>query len=429
MRVRVLVESPLARAGAELLRRAGIPEQLAVGGGRTVGVLDDEELAAGLEPRLDPVVRVRDDRRARHRELERASGRRRPHGRVRAARHVERDARRRDRAVERVERDHAERARAADVALEVLAAEREVHVRQAARRLADELAHPLAPELVAVAVEEDVVRLLDRQRLEELRVGRPEERLGAARAELAQAVEPALRVRDDEVVLARVGAVVVVEAGVHAAELGQAHRNVAVVEDDGHAEALAKRRRYAAQVRHRHREDEHRVDVALALEDPLDVPLPARRDPAPHHFPDQPVGVARVGLLTPEVPIALQARPRVARAREALALEVGGVRRGAPPRRLDRAAAVRRHDQVDADLVEAFPELPPRRRAAVPEVEIDRRGDREDLRGLHRARFCPSQRLCPVKTLVTYGNSNVPGGASARTRSSSSARSSSGSPR
>ena len=50
---------------------------------------------------------------------------------------------------------------AADVAAEVAAAEREVELRQPPARLADELAHPLAPELVAVAVEEDVVLLVD----------------------------------------------------------------------------------------------------------------------------------------------------------------------------------------------------------------------------------------------------------------------------
>ena len=136
--------------------------------------------------------------------------------------------------------------------------------RAPAARLADHRLHPLAPELVAVAVEEDVGLLLDRQRREELRVGAPEDRLRAARAELEQARQPALGVRDDEVVLGRIGAVVVVEARVHAAELGQAHRHVAVVEDDRDAEALAQRRRDAAEVRHRHGEDDDRVASARA---------------------------------------------------------------------------------------------------------------------------------------------------------------------
>ena len=133
-------------------------------------------------------------------------------------------------------------------------------------RLADHRRHPVAAELVPVAVEEDVVELLDRLRREELGVGAPEDRLRAPRAELEQARQPALGVRDDEVVLGRVGAVVVVEAGVHAAELGQAHRHVAVVEDHRHAEALAQVGRDAAEVRHRDGEDDDRVDVLLALE-------------------------------------------------------------------------------------------------------------------------------------------------------------------
>src|SRR5947207_16023304 len=118
-----------------------------------------------------------------------------------------------------------------DVAAEILPAEREVDLSVRAARLADQGLHPLATELVAVAVEEDVVLLLDRRRLEELRVGCPEDRLRAARTELAQALEAAFGVRDDDAVLGGMGPVVVVEARVHAAELRQAHRHVAVVED------------------------------------------------------------------------------------------------------------------------------------------------------------------------------------------------------
>src|SRR5205085_1831941 len=76
------------------------------------------------------------------------------------------------------------------------------------------------------------------------------------------------------------GSVVVVEAGVHAAELRQTHRHVAVVEDDRDGVALADRRRDAAEMRHRHREHDYGVDVALALEQPLQMPLPAWRHPA-----------------------------------------------------------------------------------------------------------------------------------------------------
>ena len=64
---------------------------------------------------------------------------------------------------------------------------------------------------------------------------------------------PPSEFENDEVVLGRIGAVVVVEARVHAAELRQAHRHVSVVEDDRHAEPLAQRGRDAAQVAHRER--------------------------------------------------------------------------------------------------------------------------------------------------------------------------------
>src|SRR2546423_156132 len=131
------------------------------------------------------------------------------------------------------------------------------------RAEAEQLEHPLGPPLVGVLVEDALARpppqllglgrvgeqlaiggdglvrlLLDRERSEERGVGAPEDRLDAAGTELEQTLRAALRVRDEEVVLARIGAVVVVEARVHAAELRQAHRDVAVVEDDRHAETL-----------------------------------------------------------------------------------------------------------------------------------------------------------------------------------------------
>src|SRR5438105_4934124 len=81
----VLVEHALARAPSQLLRLRGIGEQLAVGRDRLVGVVDDDQLGPGLEPALEPVVRVRDDRGARRGELERTARRRRVDGRVRAA--------------------------------------------------------------------------------------------------------------------------------------------------------------------------------------------------------------------------------------------------------------------------------------------------------------------------------------------------------
>ena len=116
MRIGVLVENALARATAHLLGLARDPRR-ARGTRRPPPRRDSTTTSsrARLEPALDPLVRVRDDRRAGRRELERPRGRRAGNGRVRAARHVEVDARRRDRAREDVERDVAEQPRAAPV--------------------------------------------------------------------------------------------------------------------------------------------------------------------------------------------------------------------------------------------------------------------------------------------------------------------------
>src|SRR5258707_15491640 len=110
---------------------------------------------------------------------------------MRAARHVQVDACGRDRARKNVERHVADRPGGADVAAKVASAEREVDVPQLPARLADELAHPLAAELVAVAVEEDVVLLLARLRPEQPRVGGPVKRLRPARTALEQGRNPA----------------------------------------------------------------------------------------------------------------------------------------------------------------------------------------------------------------------------------------------
>src|SRR5581483_6119834 len=92
----------------------------------------------------------------------------------------------------------------------------------------------------------------------------------------------ALRVPDDEVVLAWVGADVIVEAArVGAAVFRQAHRQVAVVVDDRTVEALADRRGDPAEVRHRHGEDDDRVDPALTLDRALEMALPPRGDVTP----------------------------------------------------------------------------------------------------------------------------------------------------
>jgi hypothetical protein len=180
--------------------------------------------------------------------------------------------------------------------------------------------------------------------------------------------------------------VVVVEARVHAAELRQAHRHVAVVEDDGHAEALAQRGRDAAEVRHRDREEDDGIDIPLALEQRLEMPAPAWCDVAPDDLPHRPVDARVVGALlgAAKVLVALEPRDGVACAGERLGLLVERVRRGSPPRRLDRLAAVGRDDQVDADVVQALPQLPPRRCAAVAEVEVCRRRDSDDFRCFSR---------------------------------------------
>src|SRR5215218_1498422 len=175
VRVRVLVEHALSRAAAKLLGLSRIVEQLAIRGERLVGRFDDDELAPRIEPAIDALVGVRDDRGAARRELERARSRRGTHGRVRAARDVQVDPRRRDRSREDVERDIADRARVSGVAAEVTPAEHEVDLGHAARRPADHRLDPLAAELVAVPVEEDVVFLLDVVRAEQIGIGAPED--------------------------------------------------------------------------------------------------------------------------------------------------------------------------------------------------------------------------------------------------------------
>src|SRR6185312_16467561 len=105
-------------------------------------------------------------------ELERTAGRRAVDGRVRSAGHVEVHTGRRDRPREGVERHVSDLSRAPHVAPEVASAEREVDAGVASARLTDQRRHPLAPELVAVAVEEDVGVLLDGEWAEELGVRR-----------------------------------------------------------------------------------------------------------------------------------------------------------------------------------------------------------------------------------------------------------------
>src|SRR5690242_16879170 len=156
MGVRVLVEDPFAGTCAERLGLGGIPQQLAIGDERLRGVVHDDQLTARLEPALDALVRIRDDGRGGGRELEGPARGRAGNRGVRTPGYVEVDPCRRDGAREHVERDVPERARIPRVTLEVTPAEREVDLGRGAARLPDERLHPLAPELVAVAVEEDI---------------------------------------------------------------------------------------------------------------------------------------------------------------------------------------------------------------------------------------------------------------------------------
>ena len=202
----------------------------------------------------------------------------------------------------------------------------------ATRRLAHHRLHPVTSELVAVAVEEDVDLLLDVLRREELGVGAPVERLRPPRAELEQAWDPSLRIRDHEVVLPRIRAVVRVEPRVHPSVLGQAHRDVAVVEHDRDAVALAQRLRDTPEVRHRDGEHDHGVGP-LRLDQALEVPLPTRRDPAGDRLSRELVDCRLVGIRLgpPKVAIALHARQDVSHHLIGLAFAKRRVRSDPPP--------------------------------------------------------------------------------------------------
>ena len=177
---------------------------------------------------------------------------------------------------------------------------------------------------------------------------------------------------------------VVVEARVHAAELGQAHRHVAVVEDHRNPEALAQEGR-----------DPRKCAIGTVKTTTASTSrsasstfvrcLPARRHPAPDRLARRLVEDRLVGRSSARrryrSPFS-RARARSGRRRLSPSTQVGfgavrhhGDSTGRPP--------VGRHDQVGADLVEPLPELPPRGRAAVAVVEVDRGRDGEDLRRLH----------------------------------------------
>jgi hypothetical protein len=171
--------------------------------------------------------------------------------------------------------------------------------------------------------------------------------------------------------------VVDVEAGVHAAVLGQAHRHVGVVVDDRDLEALSQGARDPAEMVERHGEDDDGVHIPLALQDLLQMAAPPRRHPALDDLPGSPLSsrLRRIVLGPAHVRVFLHARQHSLGSGEQLALAVARVWLGAPPGRLQPATTVGGQDQVDTGLVEALPDLPPSRRAAVAEVEIDRGDD------------------------------------------------------
>ena len=222
---------------------AGIGDQLAVRGDRLLHALDDEQLATRLEPALDALVRIRDDRRPGRGELERARRRRSRNGRVWSSRHVEVDPRSGDRARKCVER-HVPEERAPDPC--------PPGSRAHPARCPDRVRGSTARRPSSSSSPGETCRRSRRRRrrppsrrpgARRTRDRRPSTTLRPARTELEQPSDPSLRVRQHQVVLPRIRAVIRVEAGVHSPELRKAHRYVAVVEDDRYAEPGAKRRR------------------------------------------------------------------------------------------------------------------------------------------------------------------------------------------
>ena len=139
-----------------------------------------------------------------------------------------------------------------------------------------------------------------------------------------------------------------------------------------------------AEMGHRDGEDDDRVGT-LALDEPFEVLAPPRR----HHAPDRLAGELVEGALLgrilgpPQVAVTLQPCESVSHRGVGLSLAIRRIRGHAPPWRFDRAPTVRRDEEVDARFVQPLPELPPGRGAAVAVVEVDRRGDGEQLWGAH----------------------------------------------
>src|SRR6185369_15971752 len=181
----MLSQNTLPRSAAELGGRGRIVQQRPVCLDGFIGPGDDEQLPAGLEPTLDPLVGIGHDCCPGGGQLEKATRRGRIYLGVWLSRDVQVDAAGGDDVREEIDGEVAELAGSADVAAKVRATEDEVDLGEPPARLADQLAHPVPAELVAVRVEEDVVLLLDRERGKELRVGAPEQSLGTLCAHFA----------------------------------------------------------------------------------------------------------------------------------------------------------------------------------------------------------------------------------------------------
>jgi len=138
-------------------------------------------------------------------------------------------------------------------------------------------------------------------------------------------------------------------------------------------------------VAHRHRENHDRVDVALALQHVLEMTPPAGSHVALDQLAGRALGerLLRVVLRPAQMGVATDARRQPLGAGKELALAIARVRLRPPPGRGDWTPTIWRQDQVDAGLVHALPDLPPRGRAAIAEVQIDGRDDAKKLRGTH----------------------------------------------
>jgi len=208
------------------------------------------------------------------------------------------------------------------------------------------------------------------------------QRVDVARPQRSQVLQRPDRAAQHRRVLAGVGPLVDAEAGGEALELRQAGRQVAVVEEHRLAVPGDQVGGHAGHVVEGDGQEEHGVDVRLLGQQAVERRPPARGDQGLRRPADQalaerlrlPGGGLRVrGGGTP------QAAGGIAQGLEQVALALDRVGDGPPPQRLDGRALIGGHDQLDADLVQALEQLPPRRRAAERLLEIKRRGDDQEF--------------------------------------------------